>query len=177
MLKKRWSTAMEFSLRTWRMDDAESLAKAISNKKIQANLRDGLPYPYTTADGEMYIQSVLDSAPDSQYVYAIVVDGVPSGCVGIHRKDNIHRRTAELGYYLAEEHWGKGIVSAAVRECCRRAFAETDLLRIFAEPFSTNKASCRVLEKSGFRLEGTLRQNAVKDGRVIDMQMYALIKE
>ena len=89
------------------------------------------------------------------------------------RQGNIHRRTAELGYYLGPDHWGQGIGTWAVREAVQWAFARTDLLRIFAEPFAENHASCRVLEKAGFQLEGVLRQNAVKDGRVLDMKMYA----
>ena len=86
------------------------------------------------------------------------------------------RRAAELGYYIAEPYWGRGFASCAVRQVCDHVFAHSDLLRIFAEPFADNAASCRVLEKAGFALEGILRQNAVKNGRIRDMKLYSRIK-
>ena len=90
---------------------------------------------------------------------------------------NNHRRTAELGYYIGEEYWGKGLMTEAVKQTCAYVFEHSDILRIFAEPFSYNLASCRVLEKAGFQYEGTLRSNAVKNGKVLDMRMYALVRE
>ena len=81
-----------------------------------------------------------------------------------------------MGYYLAEPYWGQGIVTFAVKEACQRIFSETDILRIFAEPFAYNRASCRVLEKAGFICEGTLQSNAFRDGKVLDMKMYARVK-
>lgn len=98
------------------------------------------------------------------------------GSIGAFRQDNIHGRTAELGYYLAEEYWGKGIMTDAVRQLCDLIFTTTDILRIFAEPFTYNRGSRRVLEKAGFQYEGLLRQNAVKNGRTEDMAMYALTR-
>lgn len=92
------------------------------------------------------------------------------------RAENVHSRTGELGYYLGESFWGHGIASEAVRQICSYVFEHTDILRIFAEPFAYNTASCRVLEKAGFSCEGTLRCNAVKNGRVLDMKMYALLR-
>ncbi len=88
----------------------------------------------------------------------------------------IHRLTAELGYYIAEEYWGKGIMTEAVKQICEYVFAGSDIIRIYAEPFAYNAASCKVLEKAGFQYEGTLRNNAVKNGKVIDMKMYLKIK-
>ena len=98
------------------------------------------------------------------------------GSIGAFRQGNIHRRTAELGYYLAEDNWGKGIMTQAVKQICNYVFDKSDVIRIYAEPFAYNTASCRVLEKAGFQYEGTLRNNAVKNGRVVDMKMYALLK-
>ena len=91
-------------------------------------------------------------------------------------KNNIHFRTAELGYYLAEEYWGKGIMTEAVKQVCKYVFDNSDIIRIYAEPFAHNIGSCRVLEKAGFQFEGLLRANAVKNGAIIDMKMYALIR-
>lgn len=98
------------------------------------------------------------------------------GSISIFRQDNIHRLTAELGYYIAEEYWGKGIMTEAVKQICEYVFSMSDIIRIYAEPFAYNTASCRVLEKSGFQYEGTLRKNAVKNGKVLDMKMYSLLK-
>ena len=163
-------------LKEWELTDAPALAEAINNPEVQKNLRDGIPYPYTVGDGESYIQSALSAPPDSQYVWAIQWEGRVIGSLGLFRKENIHRRTAELGYYIAEPYWGRGITARAVEEACRYVFENTDLLRLFAEPFACNAASCRVLEKAGFVFEGLLRANAVKNGAVIDMKLYALLR-
>ena len=98
------------------------------------------------------------------------------GSIGIFRQGNIHRQTAELGYYIAEEYWGKGIMTEAVKQICGFVFDKSDIIRIYAEPFAYNGASCHVLEKAGFQYEGTLRSNAVKNGEIIDMKMYSLLK-
>lgn len=167
---------MDFELRAWRTEDAEDLAAALSNKKILNNLRDGLPYPYTAQDAAAYIAAMQSADPNTTFAYAITVGDRAIGSIGVFRQGNIHARTAELGYYLAEEYWGRGIMTEAVRAICKRIFAETDILRIFAEPFSYNTGSRRVLEKAGFRYEGLLRCNAVKNGRVEDMALYALTR-
>ncbi|SDN60241.1 GNAT family N-acetyltransferase [Acetanaerobacterium elongatum] len=167
---------MNCGIRKWRIEDAADLAAALNNTKIMDNLRDGLPYPYTAADAEGYITAMLSAEKDSVYAFAITVDDKAVGSIGVFRKENIHRRTAEIGYYVAEPYWGKGVGTAALKETCRYVFKHTDILRIFAEPFAYNQASCRILEKAGFTCEGTLRSNAVKNGKVQDMKMYSLIK-
>ena len=168
---------MELTIRKWKIEDAGELAEALNNKKIQNNLRDGLPYPYTINDAKEYINAVLTAEQDTTYAFAIVVDGHVAGSIGVTRCNNIHSLTAELGYYIAESHWGRGIGTEAVKKTCRYIFEQTDIIRIFAEPFAYNGPSCRVLEKAGFQCEGILRKNAVKNGKVQDMKMYALIKE
>ncbi|OUP18046.1 hypothetical protein B5F29_11840 [Lachnoclostridium sp. An196] len=92
------------------------------------------------------------------------------------KQPKIHFRTAEIGYYIGENFWGHGIATHAVKQACGDIFARTDILRIFAEPFSYNAASCRVLEKAGFQFEGLLRNNAVKNGKILDMKMYARLR-
>lgn len=168
---------MKCRLRKWKLSDARDLASALNNKKILNNLRDGLPYPYTQKDAEDYINFILSSSPQDTFAYAIEVDGRAVGSIGAFRQGNIHSRTAELGYYLAEEYWGRGVMTDAVTQLCDKLFAETDILRIFAEPFAHNIGSRRVLEKSGFQLEGILKNNAVKNGRVLDMAMYARTRQ
>lgn len=163
-------------IRKWKLSDAKDLAIALSNRKVQDNLRDGLPYPYTEQDGKDYISDMLSANEDDTFAFAITSDNKVVGSIGVFRQGNIHRQTAELGYYIAEEYWGKGIMTEAVKQICECVFDKSDIIRIYAEPFAYNIASCRVLEKAGFQYEGTLRNNAVKNGKVIDMKMYSLLK-
>ena len=167
---------MEVGIRPWATGDAPDLARAIGNPKVLMNLRDGIPYPYTVADAEAFIRGMRGAEPDTVYAWAIDVNGRAVGSVAASRLGNIHRRTAEMGYYVGEDYWGRGVATAAVRAACDWLFEHTDILRIFAEPFERNGASCRVLEKAGFQLEGLMRKNAVKDGEVLNMKMYARVK-
>ncbi|MGL5436314.1 MAG: GNAT family N-acetyltransferase [Lachnospiraceae bacterium] len=167
---------MNCKIREWYIDDASDLAQALNNKKIQDNLRDGLPYPYTEKDAEEFIIAMLSADRNKTYTFAIVVDSQVIGSIGVFRCDNIHFKTAEMGYYIAEPYWGKGLGTEAVEQTVTYIFEHTDIIRIFAEPFASNAASCRILEKAGFQLEGVLRKNAVKNGEIIDMKMYSLIK-
>ena len=148
---------MSCVIRKWRISDRERLAEMLNNPKVLDNLRDGLPYPYTPADGEEYIASMLAADETRTFAFAITVDGGVIGSVG-------------------EPYWGKGYTTSAVEQVCRYVFDHSDILRIFAEPFARNTASCRVLEKAGFQFEGTLRGNAVKNGEVLDMKLYALVR-
>lgn len=168
---------MECRIREWRIEDAARLAEMLNNRNILNNLRDGLPYPYTETDAEEYINSMLTADKYKTFAFAITVDDKVVGSIGVFRCDNIHSRTAEMGYYIGESYWGCGLGTSAVTQVCTYIFENTNIIRIFAEPFSYNTASCRVLEKAGFQFEGLLRSNAVKNGNVIDMKMYSLIKE
>ncbi len=167
---------MKCRIRKWELSDAGNLAETLSNKKIQDNLRDGLPYPYTEQDGIDFISDMLSADENDTFAFAITVDGKVIGSISVFRQGNIHRQTAELGYYIAEEYWGKGIMTEAVKQICEYVFMKSDIIRIYAEPFAYNTASCRVLEKAGFQYEGTLRKNAVKNGKVIDMKMFSKLK-
>ena len=167
---------MDCRIRKWDPADAKDLSAVLSNAKIHDNLRDGLPYPYTEQDGLDFISAMLSADANETFAFAITTEGKVIGSIGVFRQGNIHRRTADLGYYIAEAYWGKGMMTKAVRQICRYVFDNSDILRIYAEPFAFNAASCRVLEKAGFQYEGTLRSNAVKNGNVIDMKMYSLLK-
>ena len=168
---------MECKLRSWKLEDACDLAATLNNRNILQNLRDGLPFPYTEQDAQEFIADMLCADKNATFVFAITIEDRAVGSIGVFRKDNIHFRTGEMGYYLAEPFWGRGIGTSAVRQMCDYIFQNTDIIRIFAEPFAYNTASCRVLEKAGFQYEGTLRKNAVKNGVVLDMNMYAMVKE
>ena len=119
---------------------------------------------------------MLAANENDTFAFAITVNGKVIGSIGAFRQGNIHRKTAELGYYIAEEYWGKGIMTEAVKQLCDYVFSNTDIIRIYAEPFAYNIGSCRVLEKAGFQYEGTLRSNALKNGNVFDMKMYSKLK-
>lgn len=167
---------MTSRIRKWKLSDAKDLAMALSNRKIQDNLRDGLPFPYTEQDGAEFISAMLSTDEKETFAFAITEDDRAISSVGVFRQANIHRRTAELGYYIAEDYWGRGIMTEAVKQICAYVFEKSDIIRIYAEPFAYNAASCRVLEKVGFQYEGTLRSNAVKNGKVIDMKLYSLLR-
>lgn len=167
---------MNCSIRQWKIEDAADLAAALSNKAVLNNLRDGIPYPYTEEDARDFIGSMLAADSNSTFSFAITADDTVIGSIAVFRKENIHFRTGELGYYIAEKYWGRGLATQAVCAICRYVFENTDIIRIFAEPFEYNTASCRVLEKSGFEYEGRLRCNAVKNDRILNMKMYSLIK-
>ena len=168
---------MVCKIRKWRPSDAAELAKVLSDKEILDNLRDGLPYPYTEQDGAAFISAMLAADERETFAFAVTVQDKAVGSIGVFRQGNVHRRTADLGYYIAKEYRGKGMMTEAVRQICTYVFDNSDILRIYAEPFSYNAASCRVLEKAGFQYEGTLRCNAVKNGRILDMKMYARLKD
>lgn len=168
---------MECTIREWRAEDKAALAALLNNKKILDNLRDGLPYPYTEGDAAEFISAMRAADKMKTFAFAIAAGEALVGSIGAFRCENIHARTAEMGYYIGEPYWGRGLATGAVRQVCKFIFEHTDIIRIFAEPFAYNTASCRVLEKAGFQLEGVLRGNAVKNGKILDMKLYALVKE
>ncbi len=167
---------MEYTIRKWKMADFKDLAQVLDNPNVFDNMRDGLLFPYTENEESYFIWGMMSADDREVFAYAIEIEGKAVGCIGVFRQENMHKRTAELGYYLAEEYWGHGIMTAAVKWICDYVFKKSDIIRIYAEPFAENIASCRVLEKAGFDYEGTLRCNAEKNGVAIDMKMYALIK-
>ena len=134
---------MKCRIRKWELSDAKDLAAALSNKKVQDNLRDGLPYPYTEQDGKEFISAMLSADENETFAFAITVDNTVIGSIGIFRQENIHRQTAELGYYIAEEYWGKGIMTEVVKQICEYVFGDSDIIRIYAEPFAYNIASAK----------------------------------
>lgn len=167
---------MKFTLRKWRDTDAPSLASAANNPKIFANLRDAMPSPYTLKDARDYIHLCVNADENLKLLRAIDIEGRAVGAIGVFVGSDIYSRSAELGYWLAEEYWGQGVTTAAVGQICRETFEREDIVRIFAEPFARNTASRRVLEKNGFVLEGVMKKGAFKNGEYLDWCMYALVK-
>lgn len=167
---------MDFILRKWKLSDAEDVALFADNKKIADNLRDAFPHPYTLKDAQEFIANCLSADERQKMFRAIEIDGKAAGSIGVFKGGDIYRKSGELGYWLAEPYWGRGIVSAAAVQICMEAFEKLNIVRIFAEPFAFNAASRKVLEKAGFALEGVMKNAAIKNGEIIDYCMYALLK-
>ena len=167
---------MEFTLRHWQKEDAKSISQAANNPNIAKYLRDVFPYPYTLADAEFFIELCTQHGNDNQLNYAIVIDGKAVGSISVQVKTDVYRKSAELGYWLSQEYWGKGVMSAAVKQICKEAFQKFDIVRIYAEPFAHNAASRKVLQNSGFLLEGIMKNGVFKNSQVYDYCMYALLK-
>lgn len=168
---------MNITLADWQNSYANILAKKADNPKIEANLRDGFPSPYTISDAYDFINLAQNSNTDEAIFKVILVDKVFAGSISATRGKNIYRLNAEIGYFLSEDMWGKGIAAEAVKLMVKEIFVNwPDVVRVYAEPFARNAASCRVLEKAGFVLEATLEKNAVKHSIVEDTKIYKLIK-
>jgi len=162
-------------IRPWCTDDAASLQRCANNRKIWANLRDIFPHPYTLENARFFLDLVAKEQPPT--TFAIATDSEAIGCIGLRLGADVHRRTAEMGYWLAEPFWGRGITSEAVSAVTSRAFDQFDLVRIFAEPLAGNTASIRVLEKASFSYEGRLRSHVLKDGQILDALVYAKLRD
>lgn len=164
------------SLRKWQLSDAADLAHIMNNRRVQNNLRDGLPFPYTAADGEDFISGLMVAGDEPCRARAILLDGRVVGSISASRMENVHRFTAEIGFCLAEEFWGRGIMSKAIGLFCTELFEETDIMRVFAAAYVHNTGSRRTLEKAGFSLEGIMPCSAVKNSMVTDMALYGLVR-
>jgi len=160
------------TIRDWRMGDAESLAEHANNRRIWLTLRDRFPHPYTLEDAESFLERAI-SERDSEKFFCIDIDGAAVGGIGMKPGEDVHRLTAEFGYWLGQEFWGQGIMSEVVPAFVNYCFEKFSLTRMFASAYANNPASVRVLEKAGFVFEGRLRKNVVKDGKVLDSLLYA----
>ena len=161
-------------LRPWRAGDERALAKHANDREVWRNLRDAFPHPYTEDDARSWI--ALCGQTEAVQL-AIEVDGEPSGGIGLQRRADVHRLTAEIGYWLGRGAWGRGIATEAVRALSSHGLEALGLERIEAHVFAWNRASMRVLEKCGFAREGWLRRAALKDGELIDCALYARCRD
>ena len=162
-------------LRPWTIADVPSLARYANNPNVSRTLRDVFPYPYTEADAERFIRRHHDENPVVSFAVASSLESI--GGIGIHLQQDVHRRSAEIGYWLGEPFWNQGIMSRALSTVTDYAFSAFDIMRMYALVFEGNEASCRVLEKAGYILEGRLRKSVTKDGITIDSFMYAKIRD
>ena len=160
-------------VRSWREEDAVTLPLHANNRKVWINLRDGFPHPYSVEDARKFIASALARVPET--FFAIAVEGEAVGGIGYLLHSDVERVSAEIGYWLGERFWGRGIATEAVRAVTAHAVGTHSLTRVYAVPYEWNPASFRVLEKAGYLLEGTMRRSAIKDGHVINQRLYAYV--
>ena len=160
-------------VRSWEMADVDSIAKYANNRNVWINLRDAFPHPYAKQHARDFIRAVRQRSPET--TFAIVVGGEAIGSVGFVLHPDVERVSAEIGYWLGEPFWGRGIATDALVAITKHAFVSYGLTRVYALPFAWNLPSCRVLEKAGFVLEARLRRSAIKDGVVTDQMQYAFI--
>ena len=161
------------AVRPWQKTDAASLVYHANNLNVAKHLRDRFPHPYTKNDAKFFLKHA--TAAQDPTNLAIEVDGDAVGAVGYVPGTDIERFSAEIGYWLGEELWGRGIASEALGLVTEHAFTTMNFLRLFALPFADNPASARVLEKAGYEREALLRSSSVKFGEVKDQILYARI--
>jgi [ribosomal protein S5]-alanine N-acetyltransferase len=161
-------------VRSWRRADAAALARHADNRRVWLNLRDRFPHPYTLADAHAFLDLVATQDPET--AFAISVGNEAVGGIGVTLGTDVERCSAELGYWLGEAVWGRGIATSAVRAFSEHALAAFGLTRLYALPYARNAPSIRVLEKAGYLLEGRLRRSALKGGEVLDQLLYALVR-
>ncbi len=162
-------------VRSYRPSDVESLAKYANNRKVWLNMRDGFPHPYSVDNAKEFIKRATTMNPET--MFAICIDDNAVGGIGFMLHSDVERISAELGYWLGEPFWGKGITTEAVKAVTLHAIREHGLKRVYAVPYSWNPASAKVLEKAGYVLEGTMRKSAIKEGTVLDQLLYAYVVE
>ncbi|MCL2560943.1 MAG: GNAT family N-acetyltransferase [Rikenellaceae bacterium] len=160
----------DFTLRPYREADVASLAKYADNYNVARFLRNAFPHPYTEKDGQQFIASIIGDSPTK--VFAIDMEGEAVGAIGLFPQTDVSEKSAELGYWLGEPFWGRGIVTRAIGQMVEYGLRTWDITRIFATPFSINVASQRVLEKAGFTLEARLRDAFYKNGEYMDELIY-----
>jgi [ribosomal protein S5]-alanine N-acetyltransferase len=157
-------------LRPWRKQDAQALAVIANNRNIWNNVRDRLPNPYTVMDALEWIGHISQQKPVQNF--AVLVDGIVVGNIGAVLQEDVYRKTVEIGYFVAEPHWGKGIATKAVALFVAYVEQVFEPLRIYAGVFAHNKASMEVLRKNGFHLESIKRKAAIKNGQVQDEYVW-----
>ncbi|MGH9839600.1 MAG: GNAT family N-acetyltransferase [Blastocatellia bacterium] len=163
------------TIRSYRWGDEDSLVRHANNYKVWRNLTNVFPYPYTMESARTWLEYATTQDPEINF--AVAVNDQVAGGIGLKLKDDIYRRTAEIGYWLGEEFWGRGIMPEAVRALTDWSFASFDLVRIYAGIFEYNSASMRVLEKAGYQYEARLRKHITKEGQTFDDVIYAIIRE
>lgn len=165
----------EFYIRSYEYSDLESLVKYANNYNISKLLRDQFPFPYTKTDAETWLIHACHQEIETNFVIANEKELI--GAIGINLQEDVNRFCAEIGYWLGEPYWGKGITTRALKIFSEYAFTNFNLNRIYAYVFKGNPASEKVLLNAGYKKEGTLRNAVFKEEKFIDQYIYAILKE
>jgi RimJ/RimL family protein N-acetyltransferase len=164
----------QVTIRDFNLTDAQSIAVYANDREIWLNQPDAFPHPYKDHDAQEWIELISSMQPCSHF--ALDVEGKAVGGIGFKMQEDVHRRSAEIGYWLGREFWGRGIATEAVKATTEYAFKTFDLCRVYACVFAWNPASAKVLEKCGYLLEGRLRKAILKDGKMTDGLLYAYVR-
>ncbi|HEV2968884.1 MAG TPA: GNAT family protein [Pirellulales bacterium] len=169
----------EISLTDFKRSDLETLVQWLAEPEIyERTLR--IPHPYTLADAEKWLEIVEQATRQNGQTLNWAIRNAAGqliGGAGLRGFEAFGPHRSEIGYWLAKPYWGRGIMTAVVAAICRHAFETLGFVKIDAHVFSFNDASARVLQKCGFEPEGYLRRHLKKDGRLIDVKLYGLLKE
>jgi len=157
-------------LRPWQKEDAADLAQMLNNKNIVANLRDGVPFPYTIKDATEFLEGT--AIPKSMCHFCIEVNKQVAGSISIFPKDDVYRKTAEIGYYVAEPYWKRGVATKAIGLISEFAWKHLEVVKLYAEVFEFNKASMRALEKNNYHLESVRKKHVIKNGKFWDDYLW-----
>jgi RimJ/RimL family protein N-acetyltransferase len=166
---------MNFTLRPFSENDLDDLVRFGDNPRVAMNMTDGFPHPFTREKARLFIANAASEMPAR--IFAIDIEGQAAGAIGIHPQQDIYRMNAELGYWLAEPFWGKGIMTKAIRQMVVYGFENWGIDRIFARPFGTNIGSQKALEKAGFILEARFEKTIMKGKERLDELVYAVRRQ
>ena len=165
-----------FVLRPWRSGDEPDLIRFGNDRAVWRNMTSRFPHPYTRDDARTWL-AIADARPADERNFAIEVDGQAAGGIGFRRESDLHTRTAEIGYWLGQPFWGRGLAPAALRLASDFAFDAFDFVRLQAGVMSWNTRSCRVAEKAGYVLEARLQQHVFKDGQFCDLLIHVRFRD
>ena len=157
-------------LRDLEITDTEKLTELADNKSIWDNVRDYLPHPYKLSDAEFFINSVKKENPRQNF--GIEYEGELCGVIGLIVQNDVYKKSAELGYWIGEYYWGKGIATKAVELITKYGFEKLQIIRIYSSVFENNIASMKVLEKNGFLREGIFKKAVIKNEIIMDEHRY-----
>jgi len=165
---------MSVLIRKWNINDIEVLVQIADNINVWNNLRNYFPHPYTIEDAKSWLELV--DVEGATLNFAIEFEGVLVGGIGLIPNSDVYVMSAEIGYWIGESYWGKGIATEAIRQITEYIFYNFDIIRIYAEVFENNKPSMRALEKNGFYLEGVRRKSILKNGNLMDDYIWVRLR-
>lgn len=165
----------EFWIRSYESRDVDAIVRHANNRAVSVHLRDAFPYPYRRRHAERWLGLALGQSVESHFAIATRKELI--GGIGFQIQDDVYRKSAEIGYWIGEPYWGRGIATLAVARITRYAFSHFSLARLYAHVFEGNPASERVLQKCGYVHEGTMRKSVYKERRYRDQRIYAILRE